>query len=569
MVVLQAVLPFIGILVGLVVLHELGHYVVAKLSGVRVEEFGVGFPPRIWGKRFGETLYSINWLPLGGFVRLTGEESARVYVGQVNAQGAAGRAGIATGDVITKVNDKAVHSQEKLAAELRRAASAGTIALTLERPEDAPSGSQLVEQDVLLAVGEPNADAPPSPPAPAERDESAAATVGRIAGLQVTPDPRSLAAKPRRIRILVLAAGAGVNAILPIILFAIAALIPQTISAGPAVITSVIQGGPASQSGLQPGDRFVSINGKEIRNGPDVVLQINLNLGEDLDVVVERDVAQEGASQRRTTVTETFVTTVRARLAPERLEHVVQPGETVHDVADALGLTASQVLSAVGLGRGVALPAGVTLALPGGESYLIQPGDTAVSVGRDLGFPTQTVLQAAGIDLVNLPPGTEISIRQGPTGISIANRSGATTKHGEGFFAAVETGWNRTVNTLTVVRNRIRSWIAGGEGLRVQGPIGLAQATGEVVEQAGWLRLIELAAWLSLSLAILNILPLPMLDGGRIVFVLIEIARRGKRISPEREGLVHLTGFALLLIVGVVVAYFDIVRAISGESALR
>ena len=134
MVVLQAVLPFIGILVGLVVLHELGHYVVAKLSGVRVEEFGVGFPPRIWGKRFGETLYSINWLPLGGFVRLTGEESARVYVGQVNAQGAAGRAGIATGDVITKVNDKAVHSQEKLAAELRRAASAGTIALTLERP---------------------------------------------------------------------------------------------------------------------------------------------------------------------------------------------------------------------------------------------------------------------------------------------------------------------------------------------------------------------------------------------------------------------------------------------------
>ena len=83
------------------------------------------------------------------------------------------------------------------------------------------------------------------------------------------------------------------------------------------------------------------------------------------------------------------------------------------------------------------------------------------------------------------------------------------------------------------------------------------------------MRLIELAALLSINLAIINILPLPMLDGGRIVFVLIEIVRRGKRISPEKEGLVHLTGLALLIMFAVVVSYFDIVRAIAGESALR
>ena len=82
----------IGILLGLVILHELGHFVVAKLAGVRVEEFGVGMPPRIAGIRFGETLYSINWLPLGGFVRLTGEESARVLVDSVNQHSAAERA---------------------------------------------------------------------------------------------------------------------------------------------------------------------------------------------------------------------------------------------------------------------------------------------------------------------------------------------------------------------------------------------------------------------------------------------------------------------------------------------
>ncbi len=66
----------IGILlfVGLVVLHELGHAIVAKRNGVEVEEFGIGFPPRAWGKKLKNgTLLSVNWLPLGGFVRLKGE----------------------------------------------------------------------------------------------------------------------------------------------------------------------------------------------------------------------------------------------------------------------------------------------------------------------------------------------------------------------------------------------------------------------------------------------------------------------------------------------------------------
>ena len=100
--ILQSILPFVGVLIGLVIIHEFGHFIVAKISGVRVEEFGIGLPPRICGKRFGETLYSINWLPLGGFVRLTGEESSRVYVSQVDKYGAANKAGIQSGDIIQK-----------------------------------------------------------------------------------------------------------------------------------------------------------------------------------------------------------------------------------------------------------------------------------------------------------------------------------------------------------------------------------------------------------------------------------------------------------------------------------
>jgi len=60
-------------LVFLILVHELGHFLTAKFFRIKVEEFGLGFPPRIWGKKFKETIYSINWIPFGGFVRILGE----------------------------------------------------------------------------------------------------------------------------------------------------------------------------------------------------------------------------------------------------------------------------------------------------------------------------------------------------------------------------------------------------------------------------------------------------------------------------------------------------------------
>lgn len=59
-----------------VLIHELGHFVAAKLIGVKVEEFGLGYPPRAIGKKIGETIYSLNWLPFGGFVKIFGEQEA-------------------------------------------------------------------------------------------------------------------------------------------------------------------------------------------------------------------------------------------------------------------------------------------------------------------------------------------------------------------------------------------------------------------------------------------------------------------------------------------------------------
>ncbi len=72
--VLGTILAFIGVLVVLVVIHELGHFVVAKLAGITVQEFGIGFPPRIASTTWRGTRYSVNWIPLGGFVKMLGED---------------------------------------------------------------------------------------------------------------------------------------------------------------------------------------------------------------------------------------------------------------------------------------------------------------------------------------------------------------------------------------------------------------------------------------------------------------------------------------------------------------
>lgn len=95
----------------------------------------------------------------------------------------------------------------------------------------------------------------------------------------------------------------------------------------------------------------------------------------------------------------------------------------------------------------------------------------------------------------------------------------------------------------------------------ITGPVGIVKVIGESasdVSSVGISPILFLTALLSLNLAIFNILPIPGLDGGRLLFVLIEVLRRGKRISPEREGLVHLIGLATLLLLVLLVTINDI-----------
>ena len=345
---------FILVITGLVLAHEAAHFVTARLFGIRVLEFGVGFPPRIGAVRWGEVEYSVNWLPLGGFVRLLGEED--------------------------------------------------------------PS------------------------------------------------DPRSLAAAAAWKRFIVLASGAVMNLLLPVLLFSLAFMLPHEESAARAVITEVVPGSPAEIAGLAAGDVVYEIAGRDVKNVSETGRLVRLNQGREVDFRVLR-------------AGEFVAVAVTPRWAP-----------------------------------------------PDGQ------GPTGIGIAAQYPFT----------DTIALPP-----------------------------WEAIPEGLQATVDSMILFRNEVIGWTKGSGGPAVAGPVGIAQTTGEVAREGGVSPLLSLAAVLSINLGVLNLLPLPMLDGGRIFFLLIEVARRGKRVTPEREALVHLAGFVVFIGLAVVITFADIARIANGDSLFR
>lgn len=162
----------------------------------------------------------------------------------------------------------------------------------------------------------------------------------------------------------------------------------------------------------------------------------------------------------------------------------------------------------------------------------------------------------------NPPPG------QGATGIVISMPEREAKTVALPLPQALGEGLRSSLDMLSLFKNGILSTFLARSGPAVTGPIGIAQVTGEVA-QGGVLPLLEWMALLSMNLAVMNILPIPMLDGGRVFFVLLEWVRRGRRIPAEREGLVHLVGFVILMGLILIVSYYDIMRIVRGESILR
>ena len=431
---MTGILSFIVVLLVLVVVHELGHFTVAKLAGVRVLEFGVGFPPRVLSRQWGDTTYSLNLLPLGGFVRMVGEED------------------------------------------------------------------------------------------PA--------------------DPGSLAGRSAPVRLAVLGAGSAMNALLPVLLFTIAFMLPTDVIATDVVVLGVADSSPAQRAGVQPGDIITDADGRSIDNSAELQGAVLRRIGADTVWVVER------AGR-----------TLELHIAQARVDPPAGQGATGITLADGRVSVAS-----------------VASGSPAAQAGL-RPGDLFLRAGNfqvlDEGDPQ------SGIDawaerspdepapLTVLRDGRLASLTVDPDpgaldGLAVDVRP--SESRSEPVWRAVPMSFRQIWDVLVMFRNEISRWIAGSASVQISGPVGIAQITGEVAA-AGLSPLIMWTALLSINLAIVNLLPIPALDGGRITFVLLELARGGRRLAPEKERIVNMVGFALLISAIVAVSIGDIQRLIGGGSA--
>jgi len=131
------------------------------------------------------------------------------------------------------------------------------------------------------------------------------------------------------------------------------------------------------------------------------------------------------------------------------------------------------------------------------------------------------------------------------------------------FWQAPFKGIALTFDTMRLLVVTLVQMLIGLLPFQVAGPVGIARITSTVAQSVsyiGWWPLLVLTSMLSLNLAIFNILPFPALDGGRVFLVLVEVLRGGKRLKPEREGLINLVGMAILLLLMLIVTVSDIVH---------
>jgi regulator of sigma E protease len=436
-------LYIIPILAILILVHEIGHFVTARLVGIKVEEFGIGLPPRLFGIRRNGIIYSINLIPLGGFVRVLGEDGKSFDPGSMQAKSRLQRTlFISAGSLmnfllafvlmtaLVGIQGEArmnVYVSEVQPDSPAQAAGwqSGDRFLTV-------AGKEVTSVDQVVAITEEHAGQPM--PVTLLRN-------GQTVETEVVPRENPPPGSGRTGILITSAAAARME------------------------VDSVDPGSPAEQAGIQPGDIVVQVGGQPIQDGSAYLLALRNAAGTTVPVVVERDGA----------------------------------------------------------------PVELTLSVPA-----ITPAQSEVHIGL-----------AVRQDVVYHPlPWWQIV----PRGIS-------------------ET-WNVVVQMFHGLVQLLRGTVPFSG---ITGPIGMGQLTSEVLAVSSaptWVTLTNLMVLLSLNLAILNLLPLPALDGGRLLFVAIEFIR-GKRVSPEKEGVVHFVGLVLLLAFMFVVAFIDIERLVSGQSFLR
>ncbi len=482
---LSAIVAFGLVLIPAIFIHELGHFLAAKAVGITILEFGIGFPPRM-AKLFtwGETEYTLNWLPIGGFVRPLGEDFVRPVS-----------------------SEEVTRDREKLREML---------------------GDEFADVEMLTG-------------------DRAALRKRGIRHTRSVNEARPLA------RIGFMAAGSTANLITAILLFIIIGLLGlPTIVGGSAGIVYLTPDSAIADVGLQAGDIIEKVNGEYFDNVQDLS---NLLTVSDSAVTL---------TVQRLNSAETF--DVAYSPTSESFKNLVfVSGVAPNSPAEAAGLQADDLIIAFN-GEGFA-------------AFEDLPERTQARLGEEV---TLTVLRDGIESEISLVPRVNPPEGEGSIGIGIIpayeNLINDVILVEGGFQQelvpltlgeAVQYSFERVVfflETLVSLPAEIMGGQLSSEETRLMSPIAISQFGGvflqQSIEQNQPVVILNYIAIISIALGITNLLPLPALDGGRIVFVVLEIIR-GRPIAPEREGIVHLIGMALLLSLMALAFLNDIFNPIS------
>lgn len=520
-------LLIIPILAFLIVIHEFGHFFAARSVGVKVEEFGLGIPPRAKGWRRNGVLWSLNWIPFGGFVRVKGEDGADMGEGSMNRKGPAQRAFfLSAGSAMNFV--AAIVLSIVIVAFQGVPDTTSNAYIASVAPQSPAAGAGWQPGDAIHAIdGEVIATSGQLQDAIGDREgERVNVTVRRGDELiETSVVPREN--PPDR---------EGATGI-------------QVVQGSPSVlrITEVEPGSPAAQAGWLDGDEIVAIDGTAVEAEAQARGLFMNNAGRSIPVTIQR-----GDEVVETSIDMPQLAVYLTQVQPESTasDALLYPGDQIVSIN---GQPVTGAESFADLLEGVA-----------GESATLAIQREGRPLDLTLQVPTiqddQSPIDAIGVNgRVESPYealGTDGIVGRVYNDVSIGQ--------------VIPEGWSQFWEITSQTFGGLRMMVTDGvDPDTLVGPVGMGQMTSELLSQSAapaWFTLATITVVISVALGVLNLLPLPALDGGRLLFVLIEVLRGGRRISPEKEGLVHLAGMMVLLGLMFFVAFGDVSRLVDGRS---
>ena len=207
------------------------------------------------------------------------------------------------------------------------------------------------------------------------------------------------------------------------------------------------------------------------------------------------------------------------------------------------------------------------------EAAGIRPGDTIIVIDgvtvRDVDQAIELVRDRVGQEIemilrrddeplapVSVTPRVDPPPNEGAMGVSLGE---PWSRRSYPVWEAIPLGFRATYNAVRGIAFMIQAAIRKQLPFQISGPIGIYKETAQVAS-TGYEHLVEFTAFLSINLFLVNLLPLPALDGGRVIFILLEWLRRGRRVPPEKEGFVHAMGMIVLIALMVMVTFMDYMR---------